>query len=234
MDASRSFKYVFEDKDWIKKVLIGGVLNIIPVVGWAFTLGYGMRHFKKIREGQELPLPEWDDWGGDFQRGIMILVGFLGYAVPFIILGIFSSIFGAAGDDAIQRGNSGGVWMVCTGLITFVEVIYGIVLAAWSPAALLSYLKEEKLAAFFKFADIWAIIKTNSKEYITLVLMWLVAMVAASIIGTILCGVGNWFTWFIATLICMHLLAQFYNIIWGAGTPFSSTPPADNSFQIPQ
>ncbi|MHB9033622.1 MAG: DUF4013 domain-containing protein [Anaerolineae bacterium] len=226
MDVTRSFKYVFEDKDWIKKVLIGGVLNIIPLVGQVFMMGYGLRQLKKMIEGQELPLPEWNDWGGDLQRGIMVLIGYLGYAVPIIILSIFSSIFTAAAAGSVNRGNGAGIWVLCTGIITLLEVVYGIALAIWAPAALLNYVKEGKLAAFFKFTDILAIIKTNTKEYITLVTMYIVATIVAGIVGGILCGIGTLFTTFIATLVLMHLLGQYYNIIWGAGTPFSTTPTA--------
>jgi len=40
MDIGKTFTYVFEDEDWVKKVLIGGVINLIPIVGFFFTAGY--------------------------------------------------------------------------------------------------------------------------------------------------------------------------------------------------
>lgn len=33
MDVGRAITYVFQDKGWITKVLIGGVLFIIPILG---------------------------------------------------------------------------------------------------------------------------------------------------------------------------------------------------------
>lgn len=240
MDVTRSFKYVFEDKDWIKKVLIGGVLNIIPVIGQLFMWGYGLRQLKKMTQGQELPLPEWDDWGGDLTRGLMVGLGYLVYMIPMIIFGIFSGIFtsasASAAVDAARAGRDAGIgiWGLCICGVQIVQFLYGIAMAVWLPAALLNYVRVGQFGAFFKYQDIIAIIKANTKEYITLVLMYFVAMIVASIVGGILCGVGSLFTLFIANLVFVHLLGQYWMTIWGSGAPFSNTPAADTSFQVPQ
>jgi hypothetical protein len=243
MDVTRSFKYVFEDKDWIKKVLIGGVLNIIPVIGQAFMWGYGLRQLKNVKEGRELPLPEWNDWGGDLMRGIMVFLGYLVYAIPLIILAIFSGIFGGLGTTAVltaaRAGRAGGpgIWGFCVGVIALIQFIYGIALAVWLPAALLNYVNVGSFMGFLKFADILAIIKNNLKDYITVVLMWLAAAIVAGIVGGIVCGVGALFTMFIANLIFVHLLGQFGASISGSAAPFSgipTTPAADTTFTMPQ
>jgi len=116
------------------------VLNIIPVIGQAFTMGYGLRQLKKMTEGQELPLPEWDDWGGDLKRGIMILLGFLAYSVPIIVLAIFSSIFTTIGANAAYKSNTGstGIWGICVCGISILNFILGVALYVWAPAALLN------------------------------------------------------------------------------------------------
>jgi hypothetical protein len=241
MDATRSFKYVFEDKDWIKKVLIGGVLNIIPVIGQAFMWGYGLRQLKNVTEGRELPLPEWNDWGGDLMRGIMVFLGYLVYAIPLIILSIFSSIFASLGATAaINAARAGqasgtGIWGVCICGISIINFIYGIALAVWLPAALLNYVNAGSFMAFFKFADILAMIKNNMKNYITVILMWLAATIVAGIVGGIVCGVGTLFTMFIANLVFVHLLGQFGASI--SGSPFAgapTTPASDATFTMPQ
>lgn len=240
MDVTRSFKYVFEDKDWIKKVLIGGVLNLVPVIGQAFMWGYGLRQLKNVKEGRELPLPEWDDWGGDLMRGIMIFLGYLVYAIPLIILSIFSGIFTGLGTtatlNAARAGQASGtgIWGVCICGISIINFIYSIALAVWLPAALLNYINVGSFMGFFKFADILALIKNNLKDYITVVLMWLAATIVAGIVGGIVCGVGTLFTLFIANLVFVHLLGQFGASI--SGSPFGGAPttPADATFTMPQ
>ena len=235
MDATRSFKYWLEDKDWIKKVLIGGVLNLIPVIGQAFMWGYGLRQLKNVTEGRELPLPEWDDWGGDLMRGIMVFLGYLVYAIPLIILSIFSSIFAGLGTTAAMnaaragQASGTGIWGVCICCISIVNFIYSVALAVWLPAALLNYINVGSFMGFFKFADILAIIKNNTKNYITVILMWLAATIVAGIVGGIVCGVGTLFTLFISNLIFVHLLGQFGASISGTSSVQSNTP-----FSMPQ
>ena len=51
MDIGRSFTYMFEDQDWLKKILIGGVVNLIPIVNLAAT-GYFIEAIKNTAEGQ--------------------------------------------------------------------------------------------------------------------------------------------------------------------------------------
>lgn len=235
MDATRSFKYWLEDKDWIKKVLIGGVLNLVPVVGQAFMWGYGLRQLKNVTEGRELPLPEWDDWGGDLMRGIMVFLGYLVYAIPLIILSIFSGIFGALGAGVVRtaletgRMSGPGIWGLCVGVIALIQFVYGIALAVWLPAALLNYINVGSFMGFLKFADILAIIKNNMKNYITVVLMWFAATIVAGIVGGIVCGVGTLFTLFISNLVFVHLLGQF-------GASISGSPAASGNapFSMPQ
>jgi len=235
MDATRSFKYVFEDKDWIKKVLIGGVLNIIPVIGQAFMWGYGLRQLKNVTEGRELPLPEWDDWGGDLMRGIMVFLGYLVYAIPLIILSIFSGIFTGLGTtaalNAARAGHASGtgIWGVCICGISIINFIYSLALAVWLPAALLNYVNVGAFMGFFKFADILAIIKNNMKNYITVILMWLAATIVAGIVGGIVCGVGTLFTLFISNLVFVHLLGQF-----GASISGTAAAPSNAPFSTPQ
>lgn len=48
MDIGRSFTYVTQDQDWIKKVLLGGVITLIPVVGPFFALGYVLETMRNI------------------------------------------------------------------------------------------------------------------------------------------------------------------------------------------
>jgi len=86
MDIGKAFTYVFEDEDWVKKVLIGGVINLIPIVGLLFTSGYMLETLKNVMEGHPLPLPEWDDWGGKFMKGLMAAIIGLVYSLPVIVL----------------------------------------------------------------------------------------------------------------------------------------------------
>ncbi|MGI6374681.1 MAG: DUF4013 domain-containing protein [Anaerolineae bacterium] len=70
MDIGRSFSYAFEDKDWPKKLAIGGLINIVPIFNLA-TMGYALRVMRASARGQEPTLPEWDRLGDDWVKGLL-------------------------------------------------------------------------------------------------------------------------------------------------------------------
>lgn len=108
MDITRAIGYPFKDGNAIVKILIGTVINLIPIVNF-ISYGYSARVVKEVMAGREEAMPEWDDWGGDFMRGLMLFLGYLLYFLPSFILSCCSNVFSAAaGEDgaAIATLNS--------------------------------------------------------------------------------------------------------------------------------
>lgn len=206
MDIGKSFSYVFEDKDWLKKVAIGGLLNIVPILNF-IPGGYALRTLKNVSEGQEKPLPEWNDWGGDFIKGLMVFVAGLIYAIPMFILQGFSAAISAI---AAAGGTSEGeaVTGVCMVLLSCLYALWGLVVAVILPAGMTKYAKSGEFASFFRFGEIFRFIAANLGDYIIALLLTFVAFLVASIAGSILCGVGLFFTTFWAILVGAHLLGQ--------------------------
>ena len=88
MDIGRSFTYITQDQDWVKKVLLGGVIMLIPVVGPFFALGYMLETMKNVIAGREIPLPEIGDFGGKLVEGLKAWVISFVYALPLILFAI--------------------------------------------------------------------------------------------------------------------------------------------------
>jgi hypothetical protein len=198
MDIGRAFTYPFEDKDWLKKIAIGGVVTIVPIVNF-IAVGYAFRTLRNLLDGQETPLPEWDDWGGDFMLGLIPALAGIVYQIPTWILSVISGI--------VARGDSGAAGLL--GLVFgCLSAVYGLVLFAIMPAMYLRYARTGEFNTFFQFPEAIAFIRENLSEYIITVLMILVAFIAASIVGGVACGIGVIFTTFIAGLVSAHLLAQ--------------------------
>ncbi|MBC7256387.1 MAG: DUF4013 domain-containing protein, partial [Chloroflexi bacterium] len=108
MDIGKSFTYVFDDEQWVQKVVIGALLllaSIIPIVN-IFTalvvVGYALRVLKNVSDGAERPLPNWDNWGEDWIKGLLFVLGMLIYALPAILVGGIAAII-----TAITAGKSG-------------------------------------------------------------------------------------------------------------------------------
>ena len=74
MDYAKALTFLWEDPRWKEKVAIGtGVMLVsgllMPVligfVGILIVMGYGVRVLQNVRDGNQYPLPEWDQWSED-------------------------------------------------------------------------------------------------------------------------------------------------------------------------
>ena len=214
MDIERSSKYVFEDEEWLQKMLIGAVVNIVPIVNFA-AVGYGMQAARNSIDGQDTPLPEWSDFGQQFVKGLMAFVGALIYFLPLIlvscVLGVLASVVYDYGGNA-----GGGLINACLGLFGFAYcVIAGFVL----PAALTRYVVTDEFAAMFRFGEIFAYIRDNAGNYFMAAIVAVLIGVVASLVGSLACLIGVIFTSFWAMMVYAHLFAQVYIESQPATTP---------------
>lgn len=226
MDYGRSFKYVFDDQDWLKKIAIGGVLNIIPIANF-IPIGYSLRALRSTAEGHDLPLPEWDDWGGDFVRGLLVLVAVLIYALPIFILQGLAMIIGAVAGSA--SSDAAAVAGLCITAVSCLAGIWGLLMGIFIPAAYTRYTMDGGFGAFFRFGEIWSFIRGNLGSYIIAILLILVVQLVAAIVGSIACGIGVAFTSFWGMLVSANLLGQVYAESQGGGesASFGYEAPAD-------
>lgn len=209
MDIGRSFTYMFDDSEWVKKLAIGGLLalaSIIPIVN-IFTglviVGYTVRIIKNVADGASLPLPQWDDWGGDWMRGLLVTVaGFL-YSLPILMV----SAFGGVIDALTRQTEIAGAAQFCFALLSCLSVIWGLLIAVVLPAATIKFAIEGEFASFFRFRDIFRLIGDNLGNYAIAVLLAYVAQIIAGF-GVILCVIGVFFTAFWAMLVTSHLYGQ--------------------------
>ena len=49
MNYSHAFSYVFEDKDWLSKILIAGLISLIPIVGQLYLFGWMIEIVRRQR-----------------------------------------------------------------------------------------------------------------------------------------------------------------------------------------
>jgi hypothetical protein len=204
MDVGSSFSYMFQDEDWIKKILIGGVVGLIPIVNFA-AIGYMIQIIRNVRDGQTLPLPEWDEFGKYFVDGLWVFLIFLVWAIPIIVVaclqGAGTAALAEAGDDA---ANAFGIVSAC---FTCVMVLWGLVIAAVSPAILVLFAEEGEFMAGFRFGELFEIIRANVGNYIIVILLiWVAGLIAS--LGVILCVIGVIFTQFWSYLVAGNLMGQ--------------------------
>lgn len=78
-------KRLFSGPSWFPKCLIGGLLLAVPVAHF-FAFGYLYQLIDRARRGDELAMPDWEDWRRLWSHGIVAFVIFL--ALGVVPLGI--------------------------------------------------------------------------------------------------------------------------------------------------
>ncbi|MFN2244903.1 MAG: DUF4013 domain-containing protein, partial [Anaerolineae bacterium] len=82
MDIGKAFTFVFDDKDWVVKVLIGiGILVAGLVLSWLIIpgilaglllSGYALEITRRVIRGEVEVLPAWEDWGQLLIDGLQV------------------------------------------------------------------------------------------------------------------------------------------------------------------
>ena len=214
IDFGRSFTYVGEDPDWLKKVLIGGLfaLACMVLVGIPFVLGYFSRTLRNVAAGTRPELPEWDDLGGLFEEGLRLTAVYLVYTLGVIVvLGVFAAALlvpaflasgSSRGGDALAAVSALGI-VALYGVVMLVSLALGLYL----PAALARSALRGSVADGFAWRENFAFITANLANYALSLVSYLVAGFLAQF-GVLLCCVGVFPVAFWSYLVLASALGQ--------------------------
>ena len=227
MDIGKSFTFVFEDEDWIVKVLIGAAILLVGILFFwvllvplilAFLLlaGYGAEITRRVIRGDAQTLPEWNDWGALITDGLKVFVIVVVYALPFIIisacLGVPVGILSNAGTGAAQAWSS--LFGTILGILNF---LWAIAVSILVPAAIAFFIDHDDLAAAFRFGEVFAFVREHFATYlITFLMSWVAEVIGG--LGAILCGVGWFATMPYSYMVIGHLYGQAYLTAKGVRT----------------
>ncbi len=83
MDYLEYAKFPFNDREWLKKTLLGCIFMIIPIVN-ILVLGYFVECIRLGIQGKTI-LPEWADWELYLRQGLMAVLIFVAYlGIPML------------------------------------------------------------------------------------------------------------------------------------------------------
>jgi len=211
MDYGKAFSFFFEDKDWLKKMLLGGVFNLLAVVivGGIITWGYNIRVMRNVRDGLEEVLPDWENIGGFLSDGLapwgINVIYLLPYMIPYMVSQGLSFVGAALGDDKGAAFHVISLCCSCGALAGYLALIL-------VPAALVNYVRTESFGAAFRFTEIFKIIKKYPGPYV-LILMVSWAMHILAGFGVIACCVGALATYFWSSCATYHLYGQLCRVV---------------------
>lgn len=211
-DFTRPFAFVFEDPEWVQKILLGGVfvLAAVVIVGIFFVYGYLARLVRNVIADSPQPLPAWDDLSEYFSEGLRLCAVAVVYTLPIIVLAVCfvfpMVVLQSTGSETIR--NISGMMFSCVWCLV---LPFSFALAIWLPAALIMTAVEFRFSAGFEFTRIWNFIRANAGNYVLAVLVYLVARLVVPFGFALFC-VGIVFTGFWSLLVGAYAFAQTYRL----------------------
>lgn len=211
-DFVKPFTFVFDDPEWLKKILIGGLfyLAAFVLIGIPFLGGYLARLIRNVIAGVERPLPEWDDLGEYFSEGLRLVGVGLCFMLPLlVVMGLMVIplvLAGNSGSDAAQ--SFAGVGASCVWCLV---VPLSLVLAVFMPAVYLRVVVTQRFGAAFEFGEIWNFVRGNFTNYVLALLVYMVANFASQL-GVIALCIGIIFTAFWSVVVTGYAFAQTYRL----------------------
>jgi len=183
--AGDAFAWAFRDPAWPGKLLLQGLIAIIPVIGWIAMTGWMMMAFENARAGKtELPPA-----GFHLERGIGIFLVFLIYGlvlnIPTVILSVVGQIATYHANNPFNPGSPlialSYLWLFAAGLfLRFLE-----------PSLIVSTY-HRGIAGGMDIPTVWRMATSNvSNSVVAGLLIWV-----SSVIGTLgfFCCIGFIFT----------------------------------------
>lgn len=198
MDFASAFKKPFTD---VKKLIIGILLSIIPIVNF-FATGFMMETAKMEMKKKKM-LPEWASWGDLFVKGLLAFVISIIYALPMLIIGAI-----VAWPAINSMMNSGSMMWGSLGGGIAVVLLLGLLVAYIVPSALLHFIKDGKFGSAFKFGSIFK--KAFKGQYFV---AWIVAMLYSFALGAILGNIpviGSAASGFVTGITMFSLLGEIF------------------------
>jgi hypothetical protein len=178
---------------------IGG----IAVIGWVAEVA------RRVANGEEDTLPEWEKIGDFFMIGLKYMGISLIWASPIILPIILVSIIMAGGtmisDDPGPLIAALGIVNVC---IAMLAMIFGLAISLLVPPLWVLLAEGESFKKLINPKHAWELFKANAGGYIVAMLITWLASTVLAMVGTLVCGIGVLPAGVISQLIMGHLTGQ--------------------------
>lgn len=207
MDIARAFTFFLDDPEWVKKLLLGALISLIPFVGSFILFGWALTVTRNVYKGVDNELPDWSDIGGYLVRGLLATVGAVIWALPVVILFICVGI-----SFAVASGSDAAVALLIFGTIglVFVAIVY---MAIFLPVPIARYAVRDDFSAMFDFSSILVEIRRGIRPLLIALVIWLIASMIVAPIGILACFVGVYVTTALSYLMIGHAMGQAYREI---------------------
>lgn len=221
MNIGKAISFIFDDPDWWKKLLIGMLISLIPLIGWFVIAGWRLEIIKRVAKNDPEPLPSFDNFGDLLTNGAKSFLVTLVYQSPMIILGIIATVIFVTpfimdpniADDTVALLV---IFLLCGWLIC-IPIMLGLTLVEKS--AQMELAVKGKLSDAFSFRDVFDLVKLTWGQMLLAFLAIFIATVVLQPVGSAIILVGTLVVSILLSAFKSHLYGQLYTMAKGAPEP---------------
>lgn len=199
MDYSAALSFVFRDREWLRKLAIGGFLTFFCFISGVFLIGYYVEVLRCCLTDETQKLPEWSDVGKLFVDGVLGSI---------IILIYFLTIGGLCALAIVTLSTSPE--------IPTLEMVLGIIAVSlmtlfsmmiFINIGLLQFAQTNNFGAAFNLVEILSVFKKYFQDLLGITTFVLILQAILLCAGM---GILSPFTMFWGWLVQAHLFTQSY------------------------
>jgi len=190
---TEAFVWPVRDQEWVVKLLIVGLISLIPILGAINNIGWMLASLDRLRAGEERLAPANLKY---LARGVRVFVVELIYILVVVAIGMVFYIPGVA--IAAREGNGDGnpALISLAILLTFAAfglITLGSLAVTFVLPALILVTDSGGIAAGLRVGEVVRRCRANPTNTLIAGLMLIAASFVSSV-GAIACGIGVIFT----------------------------------------
>ena len=212
------------DPEWIRKVILMGLITLIPVVGAIAVLGWMLAALDNLRAGrQELPPAGFAQLGRGVNLFLVLLVYGLGLGAVLVFLFGAGAALAAVGSQGAGSAGLEAFGALFLGLGWLGAIAGQLLLFALLPAIILQT-ERGGIGAGLRIGEVAGLARRHAALTLTAGLMSLLAYVLGGL-GAFICGIGYFLT--IAYGYAMMAgVVRVYELQAGFGPQLMPYPPS--------
>ena len=221
MDIERAFKFVFSERNWFGKIVIGGVMILFAflIVPIFIYYGYLVEVARRVINQSEEILPEWDNIGRKIADGFKLVIIFIVYFLPALVLFTIPAMFGEYAPKeefptAFLSFKEFDFEVTFTGislLFALTGLIYTLFVVLISPFIVGKFAETGVMGDAFQISEIVGMFRENIGDAVIVLLLSVAVQFVASL-GMALCFIGVFLTGFWAYTVQYFLYGELYRI----------------------
>lgn len=213
MNYGEAFSFVFQDKDWLKKLGIAAALGLLSfiVVGYIPLMGWSIEIARRVINGEAEILPDWSNIGDYLMDGLKAFGIYMIWFAPVWILSLLTSgistALGFMGESADTMAVGITLLSAC---ISLFSIVYGLIAALLMIGAFGILAANGSFGEALNPANAFKRVKANFGDHILTMIVASIGASLATMLGIILCGIGIVIGMAFGFALVGHLYGQVY------------------------